>query len=104
MSEGVERWEELDARIGEIVNEFADILAPKNCRICGDESACEHGPEMAEAIEQVMPTDYLLVHRWAKMDGSGGYWDWTTHRSLLMVESIGVLTVVLDDARDRLRR
>ena len=100
-----ERIEAFEAELNTLISAYADVLAPRDCSICERDEDCTHAAEeTGQAVEGIMQQDWLLVHRWGRMDGDGGYWEWVTSDSLLMVESVGVLTVVLDDARDRVRR
>lgn len=105
MSGTLERHAEFEARMMALIGEFSDLLAPHDCKWCGRDDSCPHSAEEAAVeVDGVMPADYLLIHRWVRMDGQGGYWAWQTANSLMMLESIGILTAVLDDARDRVRR
>jgi hypothetical protein len=105
VSDRRQRFDEFEQKLGRLISDYADILAPRDCQICARDDSCPHTPEQTGvAVPGVMYQDFLLVHRWSRLDGAGGYWDWVTADGLLMVESIGVLQVCLDDARDQVRR
>ena len=91
-----ERYEELDGKLNALISEYADILGPGRCAYCDDDvEGCTHTPEEARVpVADVMFQDYLLIHRWSRMDRNGGYWDWLASESLLLAESVGILQLV----------
>lgn len=98
------RWATFENELGELISRYSDILGPKTCSECGFAENCPHDQDHAVPFVDAMFQDYLLIHRWARLDGTGGLWDWTCSNGLLMIESIGLLQVVQDDARERIRR
>lgn len=100
-----QRVEAFSRRIGEVIEEFRDVMGPSECRFCGREPECPHTPEEAAVpMGGVFLSRWVLVHSWARMDDVAGYWDWTTSQDMVTTDAIGLLTVTLDDARGMVSR
>ena len=100
-----QRIEAFARRIGEVMEEFRDVVGPGECKYCGREPDCPHTPEEAAVpMDGVFLSRWVLVHSWARMDDVTGYWDWTTSQDMVTTDAIGLLTVALDDAREAVKR
>lgn len=88
-----DRYDEFEAKLRALVGEYADVLAPKRCKLHGiDEEDCPCDPkEMGEPVPGVMMTEWFLGSAWVELDHGGQFFDYCTNNGALLSHTLGLL-------------
>lgn len=99
-----DRTLEFADRMNALLVEFADVVAPTRCSVCGDEEPCPHPPGgiTAVAIPDVALSEWVLIHSWSSFAKAGGYWDWAASPTMTMTGVLGLLVAAQRDAERNL--